>query len=369
MVSPDRPWFARHPMRALLAVNVAVFAAILLVAEITLRIVIPYNPGYYMSVTGQSGELVFPYGTIYLNSDGFSDKEFDLSNPRRIGHFGDSVTFGTGAGYGYRVSELLEEAYPEYEHMNFGGVDLSASASSMAYFKKLAARYEIEKAIYLFNLNDILPDQAVSGETKTTVTRGIGFLRQNLDWLRGKSYVYTWFRNLVKSALAVSGTGWQGYTAYEFHPTEYDEVFRETATRINELARQLDEIGVELTVVLLPYEMQISSEAADAYGKLGVQWEEGFVDGKAQRLLARHMDPAVHTIDAYTAFVAPDAVEASRARNGLGEYFVYDKGDKLDWNHPNRAGHRKIADYLVREEVFGPPTREIDAAAARGAGE
>ena len=26
--------------------------------------------------------------------------------------------------------------------------------------------------------------------------------------------------------------------------------------------------------------------------------------------------------------------------------FVYDKGDKLDWNHPNRAGHRLIADYV-----------------------
>jgi hypothetical protein len=41
--------------------------------------------------------------------------------------------------------------------------------------------------------------------------------------------------------------------------------------------------------------------------------------------------------------------------NGLGQYFVYNKGDKLDWNHPNRAGHRQIADWLADQDFLDPP--------------
>lgn len=354
MVAKGKPWFVRHPAIALLGFNVALFLLVAIVAEIALRISIPYNPGYYIAVKGNSQELIYPYGTIYMNSDGFSDKEFDLENPNRIGYFGDSVTYGTGAGFGYRITELLEEAYPDYEHMNFGGLDLSASAASISFFVKLAKRYELDKAIYLFNLNDILTDQAVAGTEKTKVTHAIDWIRHYLDWLRGKSYVYTYLRNLAKSSLAVSGTGWLGYPAYEFHPSEHEEVLRETAERIDLLAQQMRELNVEFSVVLLPYEMQISTEAAEKYASLGVAWEDGFLDGKTQKMLATFIDGDVRVLDAYDSFVDPAAPERSREANRLGEYFVYDKGDKLDWNHPNRAGHRKIADYLIRNEIFGP---------------
>lgn len=67
------------------------------------------------------------------------------------------------------------------------------------------------------------------------------------------------------------------------------------------------------------------------------------------------LDPAIPAFDAYHAFVDAADPEGSRARNAVGEYFVYDKGDKLDWNHPNRAGHRAIADYLVAHEILGAP--------------
>ena len=66
------------------------------------------------------------------------------------------------------------------------------------------------------------------------------------------------------------------------------------------------------------------------------------------------LDPDVRHFDAYYAFVDPDHVAEARAANGLGQYFVYDRGDKLDWNHPNRAGHRAIANYLASQGIFGP---------------
>ena len=127
MSSKKIPWFKRHPGWTLLLVNGAILLFFALIAEIGLRIGAQYNPGYYTSVDVTDTDLNYAYGTIKINSDGYPDEEFELISPLRVGYFGDSVTYGVGAGYGYRVSEYLEEAYPEYEHLNLGGIGLSVS--------------------------------------------------------------------------------------------------------------------------------------------------------------------------------------------------------------------------------------------------
>ena len=33
---------------------------------------------------------------------------------------------------------------------------------------------------------------------------------------------------------------------------------------------------------------------------------------------------------------------------------MYNRGDKLDWNHPTRAGHQKIAEMMIAEGVLVP---------------
>ena len=118
-------------------------------------------------------------------------------------------------------------------------------------------------------------------------------------------------------------------------------------------------------MVIVPYEMQISDEAAKVYRDDGITWEDGFLGGSTQRILAEAFASGVRVIDLLPAFVDPDHPERSRAENGVGEFFVYDRGDKLDWNHPNRAGHRAIADYLKRVELLDP-TPPIERAAASG---
>jgi hypothetical protein len=349
------PWFKRHPGLALLAVNALVLVAIAAVAEVFLRIFIPYNPGFYTAVSVTDRELVHPYGVIKINRDGFPDEEFDLSRPHKVGYFGDSVTYGVGAGYGYRVSELLERAYPDYEHMNIGGIGLSISDGDIRWATGLAARYGMEKVIYLFNLNDIVPNAAVSGQEKTpwpVRLRNLGL--DYVDWLRGRSYVYTALRNRLKTALEARGFGFHGYFAYELFPRQHEQVVRETAERINHFGRSLRERGIELIVVLLPYEMQISREAAEVYASQGVHWEPDFLTGETQRIVMDALDPGIPVYDAYHAFLDDADPEASRAHNAVGQYFVYDKGDKLDWNHPNREGHRAIATYLAAHGILGP---------------
>ncbi len=91
--------------------------------------------------------------------------------------------------------------------------------------------------------------------------------------------------------------------------------------------------------------MQISRDAARRYKELGFTGEEGFETGSAQALLMdsfqrRH----VNAFDARQAFRSHDLK--------VGDAFVYNKGDKTDWNHPNRLGHAIIADWLMSNSDF-----------------
>jgi hypothetical protein len=353
-VSVDRQWFIRHRALTLLLVNGVLLVGLAGLAEIFLRIYTPYNPGYYTSVSGTSRELVYAYGTIKINSDGFPDDEFELTKDERVGYFGDSVTYGVGAGFGFRVSEYLEEAYPDYEHLNLGGIGLSISQNEIEYCTGLAERFGLTHAIYLFNLNDVIPTEFASGEHKPAGALVRSWLSDRFDWLRGRSYLYTNLRNVAKTFLVARGLGFHGLEAYEFYPRKNEPVFAETAGRVNDFHDSLARAGVKLHVVILPYEMQISQEAEETYSAMGVQWEEGFIDRTPQETFRRHLDPEIPVTDAYLAFVDEDATSQSRKSNPIGEYFVYDKGDKLDWNHPTRIGHRKIADLMVAGGVLGP---------------
>jgi len=361
-------WLRRHPGLALLGVNALVFAVFALIAEIALRLYVPYNPGYYMAVRGNSQEVEYPYGTIKINRDGFADIEFELSRPHRVGYFGDSVTYGVGAGYGYRFTDLLREAYPDYDHLNLGGIGLSVSRDTIDRSIELAERYGLDTAVYFMNLNDLVPDVTVAPQEETPVVeetpwtrRGIVWIAGHADWLRGRSYLYTSLRTLVKNQLEARGIGFHGYKAFELEPTTERAVVLETADRVVQFHDELAAHGVRLIVVLLPYEMQISDEATEVYAAQGIHWEPGFLEGSTQRMLTEVLAPHLRVIDLMPAFVDPEAPARSRAENGVGEYFVYDRGDKLDWNHPNREGHRRIADYLERIDLLGDPDREGDA--------
>ena len=239
MNESNASFFRRHPVVSLLAFNAVVFGTLLLIAEVGLRFAITYQPGYYVSVSGTNQELEFPYGIIKINSDGFPDAEFDLTKDRRIGYYGDSVTYGVGAGYGYRISDILEQHYPDWSHLNFGGIGLSVGDGDIDFCVGLAQKYGLTDMVYLVNLNDILPDDVASGEVTTVVGSVRSEVLNNVDWLRGRSYVYTWFRNTVRDFLAARGTGFHGYPTYELFPSKHEQVIAETARRISRLAEAL----------------------------------------------------------------------------------------------------------------------------------
>jgi len=164
--------------------------------------------------------------------------------------------------------------------------------------------------------------------------------------LRGKSYLYTYLRNKVKEKLTIAGYEASGYKTIEMSPGKNDLTFKQASERINSLQRILNNMHKKFTLVILPYEMQISTDAESKYRKLNIQWEEGFPDGSAQDLLIKNLSSNVAYFNTYNAF------KDIKSTAKIGEYFVYNKGDKIDWNHPNRQGHKIISGYLMDQSIY-----------------
>jgi hypothetical protein len=318
----------------------------LLGAEGTLRVFVDSDPAYYVAFSNpEPGAVVrYPYGEIRYNADGFADDDFDTVKSRpRVGYVGDSVCFGVGAGHGHRISELMEQAYPGYEHMNFtgglGGGTLQVRERALRY----GETYDLDAVVYLMNLNDILPDGR-NNDLNELQERG---LFQAIEWFRGRSYLYTYVRQILKDLRNPGG----GPPSYEMFPQEHREVLLATGARVAAIQRDLEPMGIRFVVLMLPYEMQVSDEAARVYAEAGTVWEPAFLEGATQAVLREQLSGLV-VVDGLEAFLGPGVDPSRRADLGVGEAFVYNKGERLDWNHPNRLGHRLLADHLAASGVL-----------------
>ena len=331
-------------------------------SEIFLRFYVTYNPSYYVAFSSnEEGILRFPYGNIPINSDGFPDQNFyhEKGLPR-VGYFGDSVCFGIGAGYGHRLTEHLERQFDKQEHMNFCHVSNGMNSTAIKDTVKLVEKFKLDGVVYLMNLNDILPAEAGAEATKQNVGKKFLDLESllGISALRGRSYLYTAVRTLFKTTMVRMGYESHGHLSYELFPRENREIIVGTAQRIASLNETLNAAGVAMTIVILPYEMQISKNAAETYKNAGIKWGEGFLELETQDILKEVFNEAkVNWIDVQPAFMPP-AVPAGK-EFAVGETYVYNKGDKLDWNHPNREGHKLIADFIISETLRKNEKRKL----------
>lgn len=310
-------------------------------AELTLRVFVSSDPAFYVAFSNpEPGAVIrYPYGEILYNTAGFADDEFDPQKRRpRVGYIGDSVCFGVGAGYGHRVSERMGEHYPGYEHMNFtgglGGGAMQASEKALAY----SEQYALDVVVYMMNLNDIRPEGKKEGLQQVQDQKLFRFV----EWFRGRSYLYTYVRQILKKLRNPSG----GPPAYEMFPDEHRDVVIGTAQRVDLIGQRLAPLGVRFVVLIVPYEMQVSEDAARVYAEAGTHWEPGFIGGRTQDMLAAHMPNAV-VVDGLEGFLGADRDQARREELAVGQAFVYNLGERLDWNHPNRLGHQLLAEKLA----------------------
>lgn len=360
--------FERHPKLTLAAVLIALFLVLALLGEGVVRLVGGYDPfqmNFYAKHSEQRpGVYETPYGDMIMNQYGFPDRDFDLADPRpRIGYFGDSVTFGLGVGYGHRITDHLRDAFPAFQHLTFAKVGGGLQVTEITQAVEITERFAVDRYVYLMNLNDLLPSYLQSADPTAEpplrrLLKAPAF--QFVDGLRMHSHLYNFLRTRVRNAVAQRGFQHDGFEAYELWPRKYAHIIDGVTGRINDLHHRLRADGVTFCIALLPYEMQISREAEQYYAGMGFRWEDGFVDRTTQQAIRARLDPEIVVVDTYAAFVHDGAEPRTRDDNHLGEFFIARAGGAIDWDHPNRAGHRAIADFLIAQDFC----RMSDASAA-----
>ena len=317
------------------------------VAEGLLRSKIAYRIDYYTGTVVSNRLIRYPFGDMPFNSNGYPDREWDDADPRaHVGFWGDSITSGVGAGFGYRYTDIISRSRSDRYYMNFGGPGEDGIADDRAIGKilELVERHRLKRVVYAMDLNDILPDKS-SATQHSELYKAKPLIKRYLDVLRTRSYLYNYLRLKLTYAAVRMGYGYHGDEAYEFHPANNVAILNQTVDRINKLAASLPRYGADLCVVLFPYEMQISDDAAARYQRDGIRWSGELLAGEPQKMILARLSRDIVAVDLAPAF---QSIPDSHGDIRVGQYFVFDQGDALDWVHPNRAGHRLIADYLLK---------------------
>jgi hypothetical protein len=149
-----------------------------------------------------------------------------------------------------RASPTRQDHY----YMNFGGPGEDGIADDRAIEKILgiAQRFRLRKIVYAMDLNDILPDKGAPEARHSPLYKTKLLVRQYLDVLRNRSYVYNFLRLKLTEAAVRMGYGYHGDEAFELHPLRNAAIVNQTAERINKLSVRLKQHEVDLCVVLFP---------------------------------------------------------------------------------------------------------------------
>lgn len=306
------------------------FLAAVALLEIGLRATAGWEPGYYDIRRDPGMTVRYPYGEYKLDPWGFPDDRPQPNDARaRVAWIGDSALYGVGCPQDQRFTEQLERLDPGTNHLNLGFPGFSGEpASEWETALKLAIRLGATRAVWAFNLNDVLPpkDRPTDGWRIARLPGGA--------WFSG-----TWVWTAADASLASVQVRAFGSHPIENFPKENALWFEVTANRVREVAAAFGRASIPLRVVILPYEMQVSPKAAAYYAAHGVTWEDGFLDGTAQAKLIELL-PTLDVTDARAAFAGADDP-------GPGVWYVADGGGRLDWNHLTAAGHARVARWLV----------------------
>ncbi len=325
---------------------------VFIILEILCRIFVDFDQNFY-SFSKKNKEDKFishPYGKIPINQYGFFDEEFKFNNNKQvIAYFGDSVTYGVGAGYPYRFTEYLDKINSQFEHINLsGGLGASLDNWNIKY-ESFLLENNIKRIVYVMNLNDIAPLSKkifTKKENSNIKPKNINFVREFMkpfdDLLRGPSVFYTYLRFLVKNQLVKAGYESSGYEAIELFSKKYKKNIIEASKKIDQWLDLTKEKGFKSCVVILPYEMQISNDAKNYYQSINIKFEKDFSNFSTQKTIKKHLKN-------YADFFIID--KAGFEEKEVGYYYVFNKGDKIDFNHPNRKGHLSIAKEISKKKV------------------
>ena len=110
---------------------------------------------------------------------------------------------------------------------------------------------------------------------------------------------------------------------------------------INKWSQKLENEGFKTCVIIIPYEMQISKDASRYYKSIGIKFDDGFENFLTQELLKENFSKNLSFLIIKDGFL----------EKKIGSYFVFNKGDKIDFNHPNKDGHYVIAKEIAKSKI------------------
>ena len=323
----------------------------LIILEILCRFLVDYEKNFYASLGSppKNGFIIHPYGKIPVNSYGFYDEEFDFDNKKKkIAYFGDSITYGVGAGYPYRFTEYLDKIDEQFDHLNLSG-GLGGSLKDWNYkYENFLLEKKIDRLVYIMNLNDIAPlANSFNNESNLGINQNkhvnflISFVNPLDKFFRGKSELYTFVRFKIKNILVKKGYESSAYKSIELFPLKNQNILRSASKVIDEWSNDLESKGITACVVILPYEMQISNDANNYYKSIGIKYDKSFENFLTQEILKGYLSKKNNFFILKEGFL-----EKKR-----GHYFVFNKGDKIDFNHPNKNGHLVIAEQISKNQI------------------
>ncbi len=336
-----------------LLLNLVLLILLTFFGELLARFLVDYKSDYYAvpkSVIGSKSNI-HPFGSIPKNSNKHFDKEWD--NPKskkRYGYIGDSVVYGVGAGFPYRITEYLDIFEPNIEHINLSAAlgDFISEEKSQKSLMDLIKNTKVDKIVYILNLTDLvefayllnndnaeLNNNDVSIIPKNYVAEVKKFIFPLDIKLRGNSVLYTFFRYKIKNFLVTQfGLNFTGFRAIELEPVKFSRDIELAAKNFAKLINEKNEF-LDICILMFPYEMQVSTKAKNKYRNIGIKFEDEFINFYTQKLF----------ISKFKEFSKNDIYYLGNSfpESEVGEYFVYNLGDKIDFNHPNRKGHKLLA--------------------------
>jgi hypothetical protein len=213
------------------------------------------------------------------------------------------------------------------------------------------ATYDPDLVILVFNLNDILPkifgrktarSSDVDRPISQSISRTILDVRRMLDTgFRSRSHLYFILRERMKVLLrqfGIASPTMVPLAAFDMESNSGLAAWQDTSGALLEIADQLDRDKVKFLIAVLPVDMQLSPKIADIYRReYGFVFDDSLVNGMPQKIVAdfarRH---GIACVDLLPSF-----------RKGPQEQkFFRIYGGSIDWNHPNRLGHKIIGEQL-----------------------
>lgn len=311
---------------------------------------------------------------VTINSRGWRDDEHSLAKPpgvTRVMVVGDSVVFGYGVELDDMFPKVLERGLNRqrpgrYQVISLGGAG-GNTYSQRHIIKDNVRLYDPDLVILAFNLNDILPKifgrgNGFSAGVGPSISRTAVRLRRILDReFRARSHLYFLVRERMKVVLRKFGIASPTVVplaAFDIKSDPGIAALWDTREALLEIAAQLRKDRVPFLLVILPVDMQVSSRIADLYRQeYGFVFDDSLVAGTPQKIIANFARQ--HGIDCI------DLLPSFRNDPEEKKFFrIY--GASIDWNHPNRLGHKIIAAELEKTLSFFGALPHADGKAGHG---